>query len=76
MDRLLAFANEPAALEAELAGGLVVTARDSDAAVRLSARQVGELLAFEMADMADQQFSWQVEAAPATPGALSCRRFL
>lgn len=70
MDRLLAFAS-PAALEAELAGGLAVAERDSGAAVQLSARQVGELLAFEMADMADQQFSWQVGGhASWSPGGL------
>jgi hypothetical protein len=67
VDRLLALpeamADHPsdlAGLEARLQGGLEVAHLATGQAVKLGPRQVGELLAFEMADAADQQFGWQV----------------
>ena len=65
IDRLLAV--PPSALETSLSQGLVVSELNTGLELGLSARQVGELLAFEMADMADQQFSWQVALFATVP---------
>lgn len=61
VDRLLALSDDnPGDLERQLAHGLEVANLRTGRALRLGPRQVGELLVFEMADAADQQFGWQV----------------
>lgn len=51
--------NRAAALLAAVGSGMEATHLRTGEAIALDPRTVGELLAFEMADAADQQFGWQ-----------------
>lgn len=58
IDKLLPL--DPLSLTKKLTKGISVKHLNTNETLTLSPQQVGELLAFEMADACDQQFGWQV----------------